>query len=149
MPKVTTEAGTLQNVTIDGKIVGFKFGVRLPRYRGNMLSLINGYYVTVDGEEFPQSAIKMEVNGKPPRSFDEIKKAVWEHWDFQETAYLHISKPGGLEPGMHEVLAVVSNFEQYGYNPMQDQKRVDEVVVPTAAGTGFGGPGIPVMLELK
>jgi hypothetical protein len=50
---------------------------------------------------------------------------------------------------MHEVLAVVSNFEQYGYNPMQDQKRVDEVVVPTAAGTGFGGPGIPVMLELK
>ena len=62
MPKVTTEAGTLQNVTIDGKIVGFKFGVRLPRYRGNMLSLINGYYVRVDGEEFPQSAIKMEVN---------------------------------------------------------------------------------------
>ena len=96
MPKVTTEAGTLQNVTIDGKIVGFKFGVRLPRYRGNMLSLINGYYVTVDGEEFPQSAIKMEVNGKPPRSFDEIKKAVWEHWDFQETAYLHISKPEDL-----------------------------------------------------
>ena len=130
MPKVTTEAGTLQNVTIDGKIVGFKFGVRLPRYRGNMLSLINGYYVTVDGEEFPQSAIKMEVNGKPPRSFDEIKKAVWEHWDFQETAYLHISKPGGLEPGMHEVLAVVSNFEQHGYNPMQDQNVLMKLWVP-------------------
>lgn len=149
MPKKTTVEGSLENIVRDGKIVGFKFGVRLPRYRGNMLSLINGYYVNVDGEEFPQSAIKMEINGKPPRSFEEIKTAVWEHWNYQDTAYLHIEKEGGLAPGKHTVIATVSNFEQYGYNPATDQYRVDNVIVPTAQGLGFGGGALPVILEIK
>lgn len=149
MPKKTTVEGSLQNVSVNGGVVGFKFGVRLPRYRGNMLSLINGYYVKVDGEEFPQAAIKLEINGKAPRSFGEIKTAVWEHWDYQDTAYLYIDKPGGLAPGMHEVLAVVSNFEQYGYFPKTDQQRVDEEILPTDGSTGYAGPSKPIMLELK
>lgn len=149
MPKKTTEEGTLSNVFRDGKAVGFKFGVRLPRYRGNMLSLINGYYVNVDGEEFPQSAIKLQINDKPPRSFAEIKTAVWEFWNFQDTAYLYIEKEGGLAPGRHSVLAVVSNFEQYAYNPESDQYRVDHEIVPTAAGTGFTQAMPPVVMELK
>lgn len=147
MPKRTTEEGTLQNVVKDGKVIGFKMGVRLPRYRGNMVSLINGYYVKVDGVEYPQSALRFEVNGKPPRTFEEVKKAVWEHWNYQDTAYLYVEKEGGLEPGEHEVLAVVSNFEQYGYNPMTDQKRVDEVIVPNTHV--FGGNAIVQTLSLN
>lgn len=149
MPKRTTEEGSLQNVIRDGETVGFRFGVRLPRYRGNMLSLINGYYVNVDGEEYPQSAIKMEINGKPPRSFDEIKTAVWEHWNYEDTAYLHIEKPGGLTPGKHTIIATVSNYEQYGYNPETDQYRVDNVVIPGPSGTGFTGASLPAVLELN
>jgi hypothetical protein len=148
MPKKTTEEGTLANIICDRKVTGFRFGVRLPRYRGNMLSLINGYYVNVDGEEFPQSAIKIKINGKPPRSFAEIRTAVWEFWNFLDTAYLYIDKKGGLAPGRHTIIATVSNYEQYGYNPVTDQYRVDNIVVPTSTGTGFGGAAIPVMLEL-
>lgn len=148
MPKKTTE-GPLQNITANGSVTGFKFGVRLPRYRGNMLSLINGFYVSVDGEEFPQSAMTLEINGKPPRTFAEIKEAVWEHWNYQETGWLNIEKPGGLAPGRHTIIATISNFEQYGYNPRTDQQRVDEVIVPTAGGLGFGGGGMPVVLELE
>ena len=105
MPKKTTVPGTLANVTCPktGKVVGFKFGVRLPRYRGNMLSLVNGYYVNVDGVEYPQSALKLEINGKPPRSFEEIKTAVWEHWNYQDTAYLYVEKEGGLAQGYHDI----------------------------------------------
>ena len=151
MPKRTTEPGTLENVRCPktGEVVGFKFGVRLPRYRGNMLSLINGYYVSVDGEEFPQDKIRFEVNGKAPRTFAELKTAVWEHWNYRDTAYLYIEKPSGLAPGAHQIIATVSNFEQYGYMPATDQKRVDEVIVPTANGTGFGGPALPQELILK
>ncbi len=150
MPKRTTEEGTLRNVRCPktGEIVGFCFGVRLPRYRGNMLSLINGYYVNVDGEEFPQDAMRFAVNGKPPRTWAEIREAVWEHWNYRDTAYLYIEKPGGLAPGKHTVLAVVSNFEQYGYMPT-DQERVDNVIVPTAAGTGFAESGAAQELELQ
>ena len=126
MPKHTTEPGSLQNWTCpeSGKVMGFKFGVRLPRYRGNMVSLINGYYVNVDGEEFPQDKIRFEVNGKAPRTFEELKKAVYEHWNYRDTAYLWIEKEGGLAPGEHSVTAKVSNFEQYGYMPGKDERRV-------------------------
>lgn len=150
MPKRTTEEGTLRNFRCpeSGKVIGFRFGVRLPRYRGNMVSLINGYYVNVDGEEFPQDKIRFQINGKEPRTFEELKKAVWEHWDYQDTAYLYVEKEGGLAPGEHTIIATVSNFEQYGYNPMTDQKRVDEVTPVTANGTGFGGPSAPQTLTL-
>ena len=151
MPKKTTVEGSLENVTCpkSGKVIGFKFGVRLPRYRGNMLSLVNGYYVNVDGEEYPQSALRLEINGKPPRTFEEIKTEVWEHWNYQDTAYLYVAKEGGLAPGKHEIVATISNYEQYGYNPKTDQYRVDNEVVPTASGSGFGGPALPIELELK
>ena len=151
MPKRTIEEGSLRNFTCpeSGKVIGFKFGVRLPRYRGNMVSLINGYYVSVDGEEFPQDKIRFQINGKDPRTFEELKTAVWEHWNYQDTAYLYIEKEGGLAPGEHTVTAVVSNFEQYGYNPATDQKRVDEITVPTAAGIGLGGPSAPQTLFLE
>ncbi len=152
MPKRTTEPGTLENVVCpkSGKVVGFKFGVRLPRYRGNMLSLINGYYVSVDGEEFPQDKIRFQINGKPPRTWEEIKKAVWEHWNYRDTAYLYIEKEGGLAPGAHQVIATVSNYEQYGYMPATDQYRVDNVVVPTANPKGVGqGAALPQELILK
>ena len=64
---------SLKNVEQDGKIVGFKFGVRIADYRGAILSLHNGYYVSVDGVEYPREVQKFEINGKPPRSFEELK----------------------------------------------------------------------------
>ena len=149
MPKKTTVPGTLENVVQGGKTVGFRFGVRLPRYRGNMLSLVNGYYVDVDGEEYPQNALALEINDKAPRTFEDIRTAVWEHWNYEDMAYLYVEKPGGLTSGKHKVIATISNYEQYGYSPSTDQYRVDNEVVPTAAGTGFGDPALPVELELK
>ena len=155
MPKKTTVQGSLENVYCDkcGKIIGFKFGVRLPRYRGNMLSLINGYYVNVDGVEYPQDKLRFIINGKPPRTFEEIKKAVWEHWDHQTIGYIFVEQEGGLSKGEHTVIATVSNFEQYGYRPgdgpMSDQYKVDNVIVPGPGGSGFGGPAVPMVQVLE
>ena len=152
MSRKTVEAGSLENVAVEGEIVGFRFGVRLPRYRGNFVSLINGFYVMVDGVEYPQSKLKFEINGKAPRTFEEIKTAVWESWNYQDTGYLHVEKPGGLEKGSHEIISVISNFEQYGYIPGEDEKRVNEVTIPDSNPFDpFAPPGppAPYTLELK
>ena len=151
MPKYTTEQGTLQNVICPktGKVIGFKFGVRLPRYRGNMLSLINGYYVCVDGVEYSQDALRFEINGKAPRTWAEIREAVWEHWDYLDTGWLYIEKEGGLAPGKHTVIATCCNFEQYGYKPATDQAKVDGLVVPTIGGDGHTSAAIPLVMELQ
>lgn len=136
MTKEPIVKGSLKNDVVDGKVVGYSFGVRLPRYRGNFLSLINGYYVNVDGEEIAQDAMRLEINGKAPRTWAEIKEAVWEHWDYQTTGYLHILKEGGLSKGSHQIKAVISNFEQYGFYTT-DQDRGDHPLIPTEAPLGF------------
>ena len=63
---------SLENVTENGKVVGFRFAVRIADYRGCMLSLHNGYYVEVDGEVYPREVQKFEINGQAPRDFQEI-----------------------------------------------------------------------------
>lgn len=113
--------GSLKNDVVDGEVVGFSFGVRLSNYRGVFVSLINGFVVKVDGVDYPPETQTFEVNGKPPRSLDEIAKAVWEHWAMQDTAYLHIAKPGGLEAGVHVIEYMESTLADYGYTGKEEE----------------------------
>jgi len=126
---------SLENEYKNGKIVGFKFAVRIADYRGCFLSLHNGYYVTVDGVEYPRDVQAFEINGKAPRSFDEIKTCVWEHWDYDDEGYLHIAKEGGLSPGTHKIGLQQCVLAQYGYWP-HDQEWIENPPMP---GSGLGG----------
>ncbi len=47
-------------------------GVRIADYRGQILSLHNGYYLAVDGVVYPREVQKFEINGKPPRDAIQI-----------------------------------------------------------------------------
>ena len=125
---------SLENVTKDGKVVGFRLGVRIADYRGCILSLHNGYYLAVDGVVYPREVQKFEINGKPPRSFDELASTVWEHWDFDDAAILHVACPGGLAPGRHRIGLQPTCLASYGYTP-NDEKYVTHPPVP---GTGEG-----------
>jgi hypothetical protein len=127
---------TLQNTVENGKVTGFKFGVRIASYRGCILSLHNGYYIDVDGENFPRELQRFEVNGKPPRDFEEIKTCVWEHWDYDDMAYVWVTKEGGLKPGMHKIGLQQSILEAYGYRPT-DEAWVKQPPVP-GSGAGAG-----------
>ncbi|MBO5999382.1 MAG: hypothetical protein J6P87_06810 [Lachnospiraceae bacterium] len=128
---------SLQNVVEDGKTVGFKFAVRIADYRGCYLSLHNGYYISVDGVEYPREVQKFEINGKAPRDFQEIKKAVWEHWDYDDWGWVYVAKEGGLEPGMHHVGLQQSILAQYGYFPGHDEEWVKNPPIP-GGGAGAG-----------
>ncbi|MBW4330786.1 hypothetical protein KY084_07830 [Stakelama sp. CBK3Z-3] len=132
-------ADSLRNEVVDGTVVGFKMAVRIANYRGVFLSLHTGYFLEVDGVTYPREAQSFEINGKPPRTFEEIKSAVWEHWDFDDEAILHVACPGGLAPGEHTVRFQQCVIAAYGYLP------TDKVWVetPPELGTGAGSDKTP------
>ncbi|MBR2121500.1 MAG: hypothetical protein IJ930_00940 [Lachnospiraceae bacterium] len=128
---------SLQNVVEDGKVAGFKFAVRIADYRGCYLSLHNGYYISVDDVEYPKEVQKFEINGKAPRDFEEIKKCVWEHWDYDDWGWVYVAKEGGLAPGKHHIGLQQSILAQYGYFPEHDEEWVKNPPIP-GKGAGAG-----------
>ncbi|WP_322094139.1 C-glycoside deglycosidase beta subunit domain-containing protein [Paraburkholderia bannensis] len=132
----------LRNETRDGKIVGFSLAVRHANYRGCFLSLHNGYFIEVDGVEYPVDAQTFEINGKPPRSFDTIRGAVYEHWHYDDEGIVHVAAPGGLAPGEHAVRFQQSVLAAYGYLPT-DEAWVKQ---PPKPGTGAGSDKAPQII---
>lgn len=126
---------SLENV-YDGKGIatGFKFAARNANYRGVYLSLHNGYYIKMDGVVYPREDQRFEINGQPPRSFERIKDAVHEHWDYDDEGVVYVEKAGGLEPGMHHMEFQQSVLAEYGYMPT-DEEWVKNPPVP---GSGAG-----------
>lgn len=109
---------SLENVIENGEVTGFRFladlsPARVLNGRGCFLSLINGFYIAVDGEVFPRETQAVEIHGKPARSMDELKTAVWEHWDTTEYAWIHVKKPGGLDAGEHRLTYMPSILAAY------------------------------------
>ena len=127
---------SLQNVVRDGKVAGFRFAVKIADYRGCFLSLHNGYYIEVDGVEYPRELQKFEINGKPPRTFDDLKTCCWEHWDFDDFGYVYVEKEGGLAPGRHTLKLMQSVLAQYGYMPWDEEWLKNPPVPGKGGGAG-------------
>ena len=125
---------SLENVTENGRVTGFRFAVRIADYRGCFLSLHNGYYLTVDGVEYPNDLQTFQINGKEPRSYEELKSCCWEHWDYDDEGFVYVKKDGGLSAGMHHVGIQQSILAQYGYMPWDEEG----VLHPPVPGSGQG-----------
>ena len=125
---------SLENTVENGTVTGFRFAVRIADYRGCFLSLHNGYYITVDGVEYPRELQRFQINGKPPRTFEELKGCVWEHWDYDDEGLVYVEQPGGLAPGSHTIRLQQSVLAQYGYMPWDE----DWVKNPPVPGSGAG-----------
>lgn len=104
----------------------------------SFLSLVTPYYIAVDGEAFGGEAQTFEVNGKPPRTFSEIAKAIWEHWDYGDFATIHVKKPGGLTPGEHTLGVWQGLLTQYGWSTHDDQWCINPPVPGTIKGFFMG-----------
>jgi hypothetical protein len=94
-----------QNVLDNGQIIGFQLKVRITYYRGVYLALIGGFEVTVDGEKFRPEQMRFSIAGRT-YTMEELAKAETIRWPFGDEATLTILKPGGLKPGIHDVLVV-------------------------------------------
>ncbi|MBB5263955.1 hypothetical protein HNP82_001060 [Catenibacillus scindens] len=140
---------SLKNDYMGGQAVGFSFSVKIADYRGCFLSLHNGYYIQCDGVEYPREVQTFEVNGKAPRTFEELKKCVWEHWDYATEAIVHVKKPGGLAPGTHTIRLQQSILMQYGYAPWDEEWVKNPPVPGSGAGSGKSSSVFSYQLELK
>jgi hypothetical protein len=102
----------------DGVPAGFQLEVRTPYYRGLWASLLEGAEVTVDGERFGREQVRWTLSG---RTFTtaELAQASETRWPFEETAVLTVDKPGGLEPGLHDVAVAIT--WRWSYIPVERQ----------------------------
>ena len=91
-----------KNVRHDGEVIGFQIGARLPYYRGIVLSLVGDTDLSVDGEHFSAEEITVTVHGNTYK-LTELAEQDEDRWEFGEVGVLTVDKPGGLEPGHHEV----------------------------------------------
>lgn len=135
--------GSLRNEKVNGEVIGFSLAVRHANYRGCYVSLHNGYYLSIDGVEYPNSVQTFEINGKGPRSYEELSHAVYEHWDYGDEGILHVAIPGGVKPGKHTVLFQQSVLAAYGYLPT-DEEWVKNPPVP---GKGAGSDKTPHVVK--
>jgi len=112
---------------------GFQLLVKSCYYRGVALSLIEGFDVTVDGESFERSRIRVSI-GKKIYTLDQLEKHGDRHWEWLEAATVYVEKPGGLKPGMHDVQVTVKLRISYmPFNPVSYTFRDKLVLMPGAA----------------
>ena len=95
-------AEEFKNTIQDGQVTGFQIGMRLPYYRGIVLSLIGHTDLIVDGEAMPREMMRVMVNGRS-FSLSALANESEEKWEFGDVGILTVHKPGGLQPGEHTV----------------------------------------------
>ena len=112
-----------RNVMDRGKVTGFQVPFRLDYYRGVWLSQLRPATVTVDGKKYEGSDITWKIDGVTYEQ-DELADHPDVNWGLLEPAILTVKKPGGLEPGFHDVEV----FSQYSAS-----------YLPPRLDLGFGG----------
>jgi hypothetical protein len=83
---------------------GWRVGVRLPYYRGQVLSAVEDIALTIDGAKVPREDVRFTVRGKT-WTLDELETTYDERWEFGEVA--EVSVPGRLASGPHTVTTAV------------------------------------------
>ena len=107
-----------RNVVENGEITGFQVPLRLDYYRGVWLSQLRPATVTVDGEAFSGADITWTIDGRTCEQ-DALADHPDVNWGITEPAILTVRKPGGLEPGIHEV-EVLSQYSASYLPPRLD-----------------------------
>lgn len=97
---------SLRNEGAAGDPTGWRIGVRLPYYRGQVLSAVEDIALTVDGERVDRADVRFTVRGKT-WTLDELETTYDERWEFGEVAEVSVRRPGGLPAGRHSVTAAV------------------------------------------
>ena len=91
----------LENITADGRIIGYRIKTGLSFYRSVPLSCIEEISIAVDDVEVYVSQISLELYGETYAYAELDRPDIW--WDFVDTAWLNVSAEGGLAVGTHKV----------------------------------------------
>lgn len=93
---------SLKNYTVNGKLSGYQFDVRLGYYRGHYLSDIEILSVCLDKQLVPEETITFCLNDKTFLP-SELKYMISEFWYILTPATLMVHQPGGLAAGTHDI----------------------------------------------
>lgn len=94
---------SLENITEAGTVTGFRFALRLASDRGMWLSLLGGFYVSVDGgAPYPQSALTLQL-GDRLYPAEDLASHPEERWGAFQEGWLSVDAPGGLAAGEHTI----------------------------------------------
>lgn len=127
---------SLKNVVKNNEVIGFTFNTRIADYRGCFVSLHNGYFIKIDGVEYPVNKQRIKLNDKPFRTYQEVKEAVNEFWNFDDEAIVFVEKEGGLSVGEHTLEFQQSILTQYGYMPWDEEWVKNPPIPGSGAGAG-------------
>ena len=97
----------VSNIVENGKTTGFKFGARLPYYRGIPLSLVEDIQVKVDGEEVPGESIKFSAHNNT-YTLQEMETEIYDRWNMGEVAHIIVEKEGGVQKGEHNIFLLLN-----------------------------------------
>lgn len=97
---------------------GFQVAVRCPYYRGIWASLLEDVELTVDGATYGQDDVSWTLGGASYESAA-LFSAPDVRWPYEEPAVLTVERPGGLEPGVHEVGVAIT--WRWSYIPIEMQ----------------------------
>jgi hypothetical protein len=81
---------------------GFALDVRLPWYRALPLACVEGLDVTIDGQQVPSEALRIEFNGQTYALAD-LPPLHEDWWYVADPAPVIAPLPGGLAEGEHEL----------------------------------------------
>lgn len=96
-----------RNVKKEDKVIGYEVQLRIPYYRGLMMSCVEVIDLDIDGEKVDTADMLITVKGDTFK-FDELPTAINHRWEMIETITVFVNKEGGLSEGEHKVHAFVS-----------------------------------------
>ena len=114
-----------KNIVENGKITGFKFGARLPYYRGIALSLVEDIVVKVDGEEVPKESIKFSAHGNT-YILAQMETETEDRWNMGEVADIIVEKEDGLPAGEHKIFMLLNM--RIAYLPFPSIRKSEKTV---------------------
>lgn len=93
----------LENVTVDGRIIGCQVGLRIPYYMGVPLSQIEHIVLKIDGVEVLQEDMRIITEDGEEFKMSEIITCYRHFWEYGAKLQVRVLKEGGLSKGKHRI----------------------------------------------
>jgi len=126
-PKIVTDTAVLSNKGYknrydeNGNCTGFEIYVRCFYYRGVPLCLIDAMNLKVDGEEFGEDKLRIEVDGES-FSFQDMATVTAFYWNYGHLLTIVVDKPGGLDESEAHAFELFHQLRTY-YLPFNHSGR--------------------------
>lgn len=120
--------GSLKNVEVDGKVIGYEMQTNITYYRGVPMSMIVKVEVEADGVVEPSENIRITVDNIDWFTLEEAETAVNHKWEYGDPLTIRVLKEGGLAAGTHKMVLTHSVRTAYIPAPLQGVREFEVTI---------------------